>query len=154
MTYKEKVERYNTATAQALVAKWNDAHSRMKACKLEKEEAEAEMVMHVCPYKLGEIFADKKGKKYALTRISVNDYALRGGYDENGEKYIDFSYKFVAIRKDGHLSMNGSTWVNGEMLPIKVCSVCGNVNPFNALGDPYYPVRCDRCGAKLDGEKE
>ena len=45
---------------------------------------------------------------------------------------------------------NGSTWVNGEMLPIKVCSVCGNANPFNALGDPYYPARCDRCGAKME----
>ena len=112
MKYKEKVERYNSATAQALVAKWNDAHSRMNACKLEKQEAEAEMVMHVCPYKLGEIFIDKKGKKFALTKISVNDYALRGGYDEKGEKYIDFCYKFVAIRKDGRLSMNGTTWVN------------------------------------------
>ena len=113
MTDKQKAEINSTATAQALLAKWNDAEKKMVACKLEKQEAEAEMVMHVCPYKAGEIFADRKsGKRYILTKITVSDYALRGGYSERGQKYIDFIYTFRAIRKDGHPSMNGTSWVN------------------------------------------
>ena len=113
MTDKQKAEINSTATAQALIAKWNDADKRMAACKLEKQEAEADMVMHVCPYKVGEIFADpKSGKRYILTKITVNTYAVQGGYSGKSPKCIDFNYTFRAIRKDGRPSMNGTSWIN------------------------------------------
>lgn len=114
MDYKQRTERYNSDAVQALVAKWNDANSRMERCKQEMRDTEEEIVKNICPYKVGEVFANKDGKKYILEKIAVDTHNLRGGFCGKGVKFIDFFYTFRSIRKDGRPSMNGRSWVDIE----------------------------------------
>jgi hypothetical protein len=75
---------------------------------------EDNMIRKICPYKVGEVLADKQGKKFVIKKISLNRYALeeKGGASNDG--YIDFDYTFVALRKDGKPSNNGRAWLNIE----------------------------------------
>lgn len=44
---------------------------------------------------------------------------------------------------------HGSTYGGGERIPVKVCLRCGASNPFNIVGDPYYPQYCTDCGSVM-----
>lgn len=44
---------------------------------------------------------------------------------------------------------HGTTYGTDGKIPAKVCSKCGGANPFNIVGDPYYPLFCPDCGRKM-----
>ena len=114
MTYKGKKNKYNSPQAREMVNSWNLALLEMQNAKRRLLICEDDMIREICPYKVGEVLADKQGKKFVIKKISLNRYALedKGGASNDG--YIDFEYTFVALRKDGKPSNNGRAWLNIE----------------------------------------
>ena len=114
MAYKEKKNRYDSPQAREMVNSWNSALLEIESAKRWLLDCEDDMIRKICPYKVGEVLADKQGKKFVIKKISLNRYALheKGGVDNNG--YIDFDYTFVALRKDGKPSLNGTSWLDIE----------------------------------------
>jgi hypothetical protein len=114
MAYKGNNKRYNSPQAREMVNSWNSALLEMQNAKRWLLICEDNMIRKICPYKVGEVLADKQGKKFVIKKISLNRYALeeKGGASNDG--YIDFDYTFVALRKDGKPSNNGRAWLNIE----------------------------------------
>lgn len=114
MAYKEKKNRYNSPQAREMVNSWNWALLEIHNAKRRLLQCEDDMIRKICPYKVGEVLADKQGKKFVIKKISLNRYALeeKGGASNDG--YIDFDYTFVALRKDGKPSLNGTSWLDIE----------------------------------------
>ena len=114
MTNKEIKNRYNSPQAREMVISWNSALLDIESAKRRLLQCEDDMICEICPYKVGEVLADKQGKKFVIKKISLNRYALedKGGASNDG--YIDFDYTFVALRKDGKPSNNGRAWLNIE----------------------------------------
>jgi hypothetical protein len=114
MAYKGNNKRYDSPQAREMVNSWNSALLEMQNAKRWLLICEDNMIRKICPYKVGEVLADKQGKKFVIKKISLNRYALeeKGGASNDG--YIDFEYTFVALRKDGKPSNNGRAWLNIE----------------------------------------
>ena len=114
MTNKEIKNRYNSPQAHEMVNSWNWALLEIHNAQRRLLQCEDDMIRKVCPYKVGEVLADKQGKKFVIKKISLNRWALedKGGASNDG--YIDFDYTFVALRKDGKPSTNGKSWLNIE----------------------------------------
>jgi len=49
---------------------------------------------------------------------------------------------------------HGSTYRDGRRIFVKVCSKCGGANPFNIVGEPYYPQYCSDCGRAMRNSPE
>ena len=112
MTYKEKKNRYNSPQSREMVNSWNWELLEIQRAKRRLLQCEDDMIRKVCPYKVGEVLADKQGKKFVIKKISLNRCALEDKGGASG--YIDFEYTFVALRKDGKPSNNGRAWLNIE----------------------------------------
>lgn len=114
MAYKGNNKRYDSPQAREMVNSWNSALLEIQNGKRWLLICEDNMIRKICPYKVGEVLADKHGKKFVIKKISLNRYALedKGGASNHG--YIDFDYTFVALRKDGKPSNNGRAWLNIE----------------------------------------
>lgn len=63
---------------------------------------------------MGEVLADKQGKKFVIKKISLNRWALEAKGGASNDRYIDFDYTFVALMKDGKPSLNGTSWLDIE----------------------------------------
>lgn len=114
MAYKTNNKRYDSPQAREMVNSWNWELLEIQKAKRRLLQCEDNMIRKICPYKVGEVLADKQGKKFVIKKISLNRYALedKGGASNDG--YIDFDYTFVALRKDGKPSLNGKSWLNIE----------------------------------------
>lgn len=114
MAYKGNNKKYDSPHAREMVNSWNSALLEIQNAKRWLLICEDNMIREICPYKVGEVLADKQGKKFVIKKISLNRYALedKGGASNHG--YIDFDYTFVALRKDGKPSLNGTSWLNIE----------------------------------------
>jgi hypothetical protein len=114
MTNKNIKNRYNSPQAREMVNSWNSAVLAIQNAQRWMLICEDNMIREICPYKVGDVLADKQGKKFVIKKISLNRNALyeKGGVGNDG--YIDFDYTFVALRKDGKPSNNGRAWLNIE----------------------------------------
>ena len=114
MTNKEIKNRYNSPQAHEMVNSWNWALLEIHNAQRRLLQCEDDMIRKVCPYKVGEVLADKQGKKFVIKKISLNRNALHDNGGASNDGYIDFDYTFVALRKDGKPSNNGKSWLNIE----------------------------------------
>jgi hypothetical protein len=114
MAYKGNNKKYDSPQAREMVNSWNSALLEIQNAKRWLLICEDNMIRKICPYKVGEVLADKQGKKFVIKKISLNRWALedKGGASNDG--YIDFDYTFVALRKDGKPSNNGTSWLDIE----------------------------------------
>ena len=114
-SFTERLDRLNSATAQALIGEFVESERQAEQSKKKCEDIKREIIEKVCPYHIGQVFRKGDGKKYILTGITVNVFTLCGGF--GNKPYIDFNYTYRAICKDGHVSLNNSYCNEGELEP-------------------------------------
>ena len=94
MAYKGNNKRYDSPQAREMVNSWNSARLEIQNAKRWLLICEDNMIREICPYKVGEVLADKQGKKFVIKKISLNRYALedKGGASNDG--YIDYIIEY------------------------------------------------------------
>lgn len=107
-TFNEMMKRENSAQAQALIVKWNEARREADRQREVMKQTESELIDCASKFKFGDVVKDtRNGKRFVVAKVEVSTYALKGGYDES-KPWLDFNYTYRAFCKDGHVSLNNS----------------------------------------------